>query len=204
MKLRKVGLLILALVIALGTLGVGYAKWSDTVAINGSVRSGNLCMQWFRGNNLDPLTPPTLDPKYDPDSFMQQYWDKNVAYTTVSLSSDKKIVDVTVTDAYPGYFNDLEMEYINCGSIPFKVQNFSIIPDPDYPFTIDPTPDWTNNDPDGEIWIDWSTTGIGYQVHPGQRGTSSFNFIITQAATQGATYKFTIAIEGVQWNEYTP
>jgi predicted ribosomally synthesized peptide with SipW-like signal peptide len=40
--MRKVGLIALALVLALGSLGVGYAMWSDTVTINGSVTTGNV------------------------------------------------------------------------------------------------------------------------------------------------------------------
>jgi hypothetical protein len=38
--MKKIGLLILALVLALGTVGVGYAMWSDTVYIDGTVSTG--------------------------------------------------------------------------------------------------------------------------------------------------------------------
>jgi predicted ribosomally synthesized peptide with SipW-like signal peptide len=40
--MRKVGLIALALILALGSLGVGYAMWSDTVTINGTVNTGNV------------------------------------------------------------------------------------------------------------------------------------------------------------------
>jgi len=40
--MRKIGLIAMALVLALGTLGVGYAMWTDTVTINGSVTTGNV------------------------------------------------------------------------------------------------------------------------------------------------------------------
>ena len=40
--MRKIGLISLALVLALGTLGVGYAAWTDTVTISGSVSTGTV------------------------------------------------------------------------------------------------------------------------------------------------------------------
>jgi len=40
--MKKIGLLALALVLALGTLGVGYAAWTDTIVIDGSVNTGDV------------------------------------------------------------------------------------------------------------------------------------------------------------------
>jgi hypothetical protein len=40
--MKKIGLLSLALVLALGTLGVGYAMWWDEVTIEGTVNTGNV------------------------------------------------------------------------------------------------------------------------------------------------------------------
>ena len=40
--MKKIGLICLALVLALGTLGVGYAMWSDTVIISGNVTTGSV------------------------------------------------------------------------------------------------------------------------------------------------------------------
>jgi len=40
--MKKLGLIVLALVIALGTLGVGYAMWSDTIFVNGTVETGTV------------------------------------------------------------------------------------------------------------------------------------------------------------------
>jgi hypothetical protein len=42
MKGKKIGLLALALVLALGALGVGYASWTDTIFINGTVETGSV------------------------------------------------------------------------------------------------------------------------------------------------------------------
>jgi predicted ribosomally synthesized peptide with SipW-like signal peptide len=40
--LKKIGLLALALVLALGSLGVAYAAWTDSVYVQGTVNTGNL------------------------------------------------------------------------------------------------------------------------------------------------------------------
>jgi predicted ribosomally synthesized peptide with SipW-like signal peptide len=40
--MKKTGIIMLALVVALGALGVGYAMWSDTVTVNGTVTTGSV------------------------------------------------------------------------------------------------------------------------------------------------------------------
>ncbi len=40
--MKKIGLLCLALVLALGALGVGYAAWTDTITIQGTVNTGSV------------------------------------------------------------------------------------------------------------------------------------------------------------------
>jgi hypothetical protein len=40
--MRKIGLLLLAMIFALGTLGVGYAMWSDTITVDGTVNTGTV------------------------------------------------------------------------------------------------------------------------------------------------------------------
>lgn len=40
--MKKIGLICLTLVLALGALGIGYATWSDTVLISGTVQTGSL------------------------------------------------------------------------------------------------------------------------------------------------------------------
>ena len=43
--MKKIGLLSLALVLALGALGVGYAAWTDTITIEGTVNTGSVDLQ---------------------------------------------------------------------------------------------------------------------------------------------------------------
>jgi len=44
--MKKIGLLCLALVLALGTMGVGYALWYEDLFISGTVETGTLDVDW--------------------------------------------------------------------------------------------------------------------------------------------------------------
>ena len=60
--MKKIGLLALAIVLALGALGVGYAAWTDTITINGTVNTGTLDIDavYFSGSDIyKDLTPGT-------------------------------------------------------------------------------------------------------------------------------------------------
>lgn len=78
--MKKVGLILLALVLALGVLGVGYAMWSDTLLISGTVNTGTVDINVVgldnysgtyvykdldNGEIVTVKTPPALDPKYN-------------------------------------------------------------------------------------------------------------------------------------------
>lgn len=194
--MKKIGLLILALVVALGGLGAGYAMWSDEINIEGRVGTAEVCLTW------DPRTTPGLDngvdPRFPEAPDYVRYWNKDVASTTVSGYGTDTLT-ITINNAYPGYYNDIELEYTNCGTIPVRLHDFVIVPDG---FTIDPDIDWRNADGDGEIHLETSCNKEGVQLHPEQRDSCSFIILVTQDAIQDHTYTFTVTLEGVQWNEY--
>jgi hypothetical protein len=52
--MKKVGLFCLALVLAIGALGVGYAAWTDTIFINGTVNTGSVDInaEYFSGTEI--------------------------------------------------------------------------------------------------------------------------------------------------------
>lgn len=47
--MKKLLFISLALVLALGALGVSYASWTDKVTITGTVKTGNLCFSIDQG-----------------------------------------------------------------------------------------------------------------------------------------------------------
>jgi hypothetical protein len=52
--MKKIGFLVLAVVLAIGTLGVGYASWTDTIEIDGTVNTGSVDVDvvYFSGTTI--------------------------------------------------------------------------------------------------------------------------------------------------------
>lgn len=100
---RKVGLIVLAVVVALGALGVGYAAWSQTLTINGNVSTGTYDVVFA---NLSATETDTLGVG-------------NV--TADNLAGDGHSFDVTVTNGYPGYVGVAHFDVHNTSSVPAKV-----------------------------------------------------------------------------------
>jgi len=110
--MRKIGFLVLALVLALGSLGIGYAKWTDQLVLNGTVNTGSVIVGILdegttddgpnflqQGGLLFPVNSPvdgTKDPRVVPQEtppFTTWVWvspvDKNVA-STISVNGETK------------------------------------------------------------------------------------------------------------------
>ena len=222
---KKIGLVAMALVLALGALGVGFASWTDNVTIDGTVDTGYLCAEWYTHTNHDAMpcgpdgsgdwTTGNKDPNLDvtaitgnPDGWPTHvaYYitDKNVACTEISgLYTDTLLV--TVYNAYPLYYNDFEVEFENCGTLPVRLQSIVITP---LNFTLANDAWMPSNG--GEIWVS-ATNGIGTQLEPGDLKAASVKFVVQQSALQNAgrgetgdppAYQFLITWTVIQWNEY--
>ena len=51
---KKIGIVVMSLVLCLALVGVGYAKWSDTVDINGTVETGTVEVGILNVETNDP------------------------------------------------------------------------------------------------------------------------------------------------------
>jgi len=145
--MKKIGLLALALVLALGALGVGFASWTDTVFIEGQVCTGDVCIEFddgrwgeivcskIPGTNIYPdknwgLWIPSTSGNtvscpegYEFDDI--DCVDKDVAYVTFNATYEDghaKILEVTIHDAYPHFLADISFWIHNCGTIPVILQ----------------------------------------------------------------------------------
>ncbi len=143
--MKKIGLLVMALVLAMGMLGVGYAMWSETLTIDGTVHTGTVDVEFSQysnddgehgyttGNvsagNLDPKVPgtwtPTADPTSNPPGWTGDREVKNVASTNCGLSENT--LTITVDNGYPCYFGSVLFDIENVGTIPVKVLSFKLI-----------------------------------------------------------------------------
>jgi hypothetical protein len=104
--MKKLGLLALALVLALGSLGVGFALWSETLYIEGTVATGELDADWI----------------------VTGYWeegdDKDVTWQEVEVVG--KTLYVTVYNAYPNIWYYVTFDIYNSGTIPLHVCGFNV------------------------------------------------------------------------------
>jgi hypothetical protein len=100
--MRKIRLLAIALIIAFGFCGVGYASWNNALQAEGTVQVEDCWVEYCCAESNDPGM--TIDPDYD----------KHVASTEVKIKQGCKqchcwcfsrpnTLTVTVTNAYPSY-----------------------------------------------------------------------------------------------------
>lgn len=208
--MKKIGLLVLTMVLALGALGVGYAKWSDTVVINGSVESGFVCVDtinWAEIGTFDGIPDEnwtTWDPSPGTPSCPPDFAfggihpvDKDVGwveFTPIYDGLDRvKALEVTIHNGYPYYLGMFQFSMCNCGTIPIKID----------PRVVNQT---FNGQPTDDILVQFDD-GLyppGTQLEPMDCTYVTFMVGIQQKAQQGqvGTYSFTILTGGVQWNEY--
>jgi hypothetical protein len=112
--MRKIGILALTLVLALGALGIGYASWQDTITITGSVNTGSLDLvveeysgMWmWKVPGGTPDWELSTDPAYEPegvggygDPFIVAY--ASAAQTVVAQAPVDDAVTVTFDNLFP-------------------------------------------------------------------------------------------------------
>lgn len=114
-KTISIALVVLA---ALAMFGVGYAWWSETLNVTGTVDTGNLDVAWEFGSPTDTELPG-----------------KNFSAATVATKTVTGVdqLTVTVTNAYPSITYTVPVTVRNTGSIPVNVN----------PITFANLPAWT-------------------------------------------------------------
>ncbi len=212
---KRLGLLTLSLVLALGSLGVAYAAWTDEVTVEGSVTTGSLCWRFPDCVFIDPHPPvnpggdyPTLTPDYGanpgfaPDEQGRGFWlvDKNVGWGECELSADGKTLNVTLHNAYPCYFNSLSFYVMNCGTVPLKIDHVLINE------TKLTSVSYVPLDLSGDGVYDFEIRygdNFGAQIEPGPSFLEfSLWMHVLQPAPQNDTLSFSITLVAVQWDEY--
>jgi hypothetical protein len=197
--MRKTISISAVLMILLAITGVTYAMWSKTLYITGNVHTDTVSGKWIWFLNSDPNG--TYSPDWIYNGLTATRGTKDVGSTNVSgLGTDT--LKIMLNNTYPSYFNDIETEYINTGSVPVIIKNITVIPTPIGSWNL-ASPYW--NSTNGPVWVS-PGDGIGSQLDPyswaGEVKSQSFKIHVTQAAAQNATYTFIVKYVLVQWNEY--
>jgi hypothetical protein len=96
--MKKIGLIALVVVLALGVIGVGYATWSSVLSINGAATAATWNV-YFTGTPTIPADPLN-------------------GGTHTSVVTNSTLDTITITQMYPGY---------DTGIMSFPVDNASTI-----------------------------------------------------------------------------
>jgi len=135
---KKIGLISLAIVLAVGVIGFGYANWSQTLTITEEVNTGEFIVGIRDVETDDP--PPALTetggelyPTSATEGTLDPGYSKNVASALSENVGELKCthegedfyheVKETITNGYPSYRCTITLEFANCGSVPAKGQS---------------------------------------------------------------------------------
>jgi hypothetical protein len=210
--MRKIGILCLILVIALGSLGVAYARWSDTVLISGTVNTGNVDI-----NVIDYSGTWVYKVPGGPDN---ETWIYN-GPVTVPFQPPAGSFEVAHAVALPAGEDEVFMEFVNLfpcidfeadilmsydGSIPVKVSVADLAVDIT---KADGTKAVLGQDVDVSIVFetDGEPVPACYQLHEGDELYAAVIIHVLQTDADpnldmmGASGTITGTIEVAQWNE---
>lgn len=225
-KFSKVGVLFLALVLALAGIGAAFAGWTDTLTLSGTVNTGCLDMEIDHWTILDESGPGEAPP-YDylggvpdkhlvnplvfPGATQDDPDGKNVGWANGTLI-EPGILKVDLNNVYPCYYNAVSVYPISVCSIPVKIWKAIITwgnatgqlgEDTIYESTVLTLDLSGNGVPDFEISYG---DHFGTQLHDGDPANKEISFELhvmqDEGDVQGQSFWFTIEIVGIQWNEY--
>jgi hypothetical protein len=140
--MKKLVILSLIMVIVMGSLGVAYSSWSQTLTGNAEVNTGTFKADITFATTDDPngMGAGSVDPTgrgaYSGGSWtVTRLTDptyNNYAYMSVSRGQTNEPsgpidkVNATVYGAYPGYLGTVYFEITNNGDVPMRVTSSSI------------------------------------------------------------------------------
>jgi len=148
--MKKIGLLCLVVVLALGAMGVGFATWSQTLTITEEVNTGDFCIEFgpdspTMKDSIGPhaWTPPQYYPTNFPDRNAEYDFEggdysagKNVAWGEAAYT-DYQVpgpplgcpqgLEITLYDVYPKYYNHVDFWMHNCGTIPGDLHRIYVV-----------------------------------------------------------------------------
>lgn len=190
-KSMPIWAIFMILVIALALLGVGYAVWSETLTISGSVQTGEVDVEFSQYPveecvDVNGVLTCPEPPEKAAAANCTVAW-SNTATDPNDTGANR--LQVTVTGMYPSYHCKVGFDVTSTGSVPVHVWR--------------PVPDGTI-----PAWVATNFQDCyadGVQLHQGESTnecTMDLHFTNDQAPPEGSgPYTFGWTILATQWNE---
>ncbi len=222
--MKKVALLFcLIVVMALSSIGFGFAKWSSALGATVNTKTGSPKLAWVNNSMIQKDWGPDWHASQGLKGFILDPEKKDVGSTSGSFADTDNDTfldrfNVTVDNAYPFYFNEISGNITNEGTIPLIIQapvlhwmGTDKVIDDGYVY-------WLGKDghiimPNAQqiakplevddnwvLEIRWMDN-IGKQIEPGQVLEESFDLQVLESAAQKTKYTVGISVEAIQWNE---
>ncbi len=133
--MKKLALISLISVIALGSVGIGYGRWSQTIQTTDTVNTGTFAIQFQQAvTNDDSTTNNMIDPtnqgswSWTSGALASSGWSgsrrtdgNNDASTTIVGGVGTATLSIAMVGTYPGYWSSVGCTLKNTGTIPIKV-----------------------------------------------------------------------------------
>jgi hypothetical protein len=210
--MKKIGLIAIVVVLALGIIGVGYAAWSQSITVSGTANVGSFGVKFENAASNDAGT--ANDPSsagawtfsgtgVPPYTWSGTNLSQNVASTTGVITSVTKTNDtltITLTNAYPGYYGSIAADVLNTGSVPVKmtVVQSAVTPSGTGASATDVKINYSG------VFNDTSATQInassGLQTGFITIGIGTEGGATTEPQMTGGTYTFTVTLTATQVN----
>jgi hypothetical protein len=226
--MKKIGLICMALVMALGIAGVGYASWTDTLYIDGTVETGDVDLDikylsqtwiykvheqvipgddffWWHGWGTPNLV--VEGPSDNADHYQL------ISSANGTINTQTQTITCEFDNLMPCQFYMIDWLFHYTGSIPARLSVNITSQTGIVPALISnnymgvEAYNWTCGDtPGGTGCMGSAVTVEGLQVHDCDWYIMKVWIHIPQEGTQatfaGKTGSFDIEIEAIQWNEY--
>ncbi len=202
---RPLAVVGLTLVLGLALLAIANALWFQTLSLHASVSTAEVKVEWTGMSCQDNETASGFHFRGWPNP------SKDVGKFTNDVGDD---LTLTLSNAYPGYGVDCELELVDTGNVPVHLEQWEItVDDPSTPQNPDLVVHCTKSPcktrpggpelylPIGDPIYGELVDGIGCQLHADDQMASSFRVGVRQTAHENTTYVVKLHAQFNQWNE---
>jgi hypothetical protein len=182
-SLNKVWILALALLVALGAMGVTYSAWTDEIYIAGTLATSGINATLDCGSCWETVDNAIID---IPDTSIMCTEDGQLAIT---IDIDNALAVNNHTDLLPvDYYCSFTISN-PAGSLPVKIQSFTPTPAGSYP---DVSAVLTNGAGDVQV---------GDVIDPGDFATGKVHISLTSFASENLDLTYNPTFNLVRWNQ---